>query len=278
MNLQQLRSFLTLAETGSFRRAAERLNTPQPTLSARIKTLEEAVGEALFDRGRAGAQLTQAGHRFRRYAEIAVTSLERGRALARLPSGTAGRVSIGLQNYLLSSLGPHLVRSLPTELALRIEPEFSDALVRQVSGGLLDLAVVFIPRLTSDLDVRPVGSQEVVLVATPDAASQAAPRLESYVEVYWGEGFLDLQAEAFDSGDLPRLSVGSPELALTLILERGGSAYLDRRMVQPALQSGQLGMVPNTPVFRRPVYTVRAPGRMSPAIDQAGDCVARWSD
>ncbi|MEL6217175.1 MAG: LysR family transcriptional regulator, partial [Pseudomonadota bacterium] len=61
ITLRQLRALCAVAETGTFRRAAERLGITQPSLSAQIQGLEEAVGCILIERGRRGALLTPAG-------------------------------------------------------------------------------------------------------------------------------------------------------------------------------------------------------------------------
>ena len=81
MRLDQLKGFLLIAETASFRRAAELLNTTQPTLSARIRILEDLLGQRLFDRAARGVRLTQAGHDFRPYAAMAVEALARRLAI-----------------------------------------------------------------------------------------------------------------------------------------------------------------------------------------------------
>ena len=60
MNLDHVRTFLEVAACGNFNRAAETLNVTQSTVSARIKALEERFGHPLFQRGRAGAELTAA--------------------------------------------------------------------------------------------------------------------------------------------------------------------------------------------------------------------------
>ena len=59
-----MKYFLTVAETSSIRRAAERLRLAQPSLSMAIRRLEAALGAQLLLRGKLGVQLTPAGRRF----------------------------------------------------------------------------------------------------------------------------------------------------------------------------------------------------------------------
>ena len=61
MDIQNIRAFLAVAETGSFSRAAEKLFITQPAISKRISTLEESLDCQLFDRLGKTIQLTQAG-------------------------------------------------------------------------------------------------------------------------------------------------------------------------------------------------------------------------
>ena len=76
MNPTDLRTFLAIAETGSLVRASERLSVTQSTVTARLRNLEDELGQKLFYRHKSGAKLTSAGVRFKRYAE-AMASLWR---------------------------------------------------------------------------------------------------------------------------------------------------------------------------------------------------------
>ena len=58
MNIEHARTFLAVADTGSFVSAAERLHVTQSTVSARIRALEDLLGRPLFTRNKAGAVLT----------------------------------------------------------------------------------------------------------------------------------------------------------------------------------------------------------------------------
>ena len=60
MNFQQCRYVQTIAETGSFSKAAKKLFLTQPNLSASIRDLEEELGVQLFERSNTGAKLTDA--------------------------------------------------------------------------------------------------------------------------------------------------------------------------------------------------------------------------
>ena len=92
MKIEHLKTFLEIAGTGNFIRAAERLNVTQSTVSARIKSLEEQLGQSLFLRSHTGAELTAAGRQLQRYAMTMVRAWEQARQeiLARIPLGRMG--------------------------------------------------------------------------------------------------------------------------------------------------------------------------------------------
>jgi DNA-binding transcriptional LysR family regulator len=72
MDIQLAQTFLDIVNTGSFVRAAKRLNVSQTTVSARVRLLESQLGRSLFVRNKAGASLTPAGEQFLRYAQVLV--------------------------------------------------------------------------------------------------------------------------------------------------------------------------------------------------------------
>ncbi len=89
MELNWLEDFLALAECGNFSRAAQRRNLTQPAFSRRIRALEDWTGTPLFDRGTQPVGLTEAGRRFRPFADETVRRLLQGREEARLAGGAA---------------------------------------------------------------------------------------------------------------------------------------------------------------------------------------------
>jgi len=79
MEFSQLEAFLEAANRGSFRRAADALYLSQPSVSARVQTLENEVGVALFHRTARGVRLTDMGRTFLPFAQRSMATLRRGR-------------------------------------------------------------------------------------------------------------------------------------------------------------------------------------------------------
>jgi DNA-binding transcriptional LysR family regulator len=61
LSLKQLEAFVWVADLGSFRKAADRLNTTQPNISSRIATLETLLNQSLMDRDAGSVRLTSKG-------------------------------------------------------------------------------------------------------------------------------------------------------------------------------------------------------------------------
>ena len=96
MLLKQMECFLAVAQLGNVSRAADEMYLTQPTLTARIKALEDELGDQLFVRTSRGMRLTEAGKEFVTYAERCLTSLEEGKQrLRELRGASGGRLALG---------------------------------------------------------------------------------------------------------------------------------------------------------------------------------------
>ncbi len=118
MELRHLRYFVAVAEELNFTRAAERLNTAQPSLSQQIKQLEAHVGVPLLDRSKRHVALTAGGEVFLTEAREILARVERaGRRAARAQRGKAVELVIGVvpaaEIKILPKLIPLVERSLP---------------------------------------------------------------------------------------------------------------------------------------------------------------------
>ncbi len=111
MELRQIRSFLSIAETLHFGRTAELIHLSQPALSLQIRALEEDVGVRLFERNRRKTTLTAAGVAFRDDAARALSQLDQAIRRARLAAnGKLGLLRIGFISTAGSEIVPNIFR------------------------------------------------------------------------------------------------------------------------------------------------------------------------
>lgn len=136
MELNQLETFLAVAEERSFSRAAARLHRTQPAVSQVIRKLEEQVGETLFDRAARDGSLTAAGVLLRDYAlRLLALRREASSALGELRSIERGSLQLAANEYtcmyLLPAIDafrrefPHISVAVHRMLASRIPDELS---------------------------------------------------------------------------------------------------------------------------------------------------------
>lgn len=258
MDIELARTFLEIVSTGSFIRAAERLNVGQTTVSARIRLLEQKLGRPLFVRNKAGATLTPAGERFLRYAPTFVQLWQRARSQVALPPGHRAALTIGsevtLSQPLLLNWVIWMQRSM-RDVALRVHVDVPQDLINQVAAGLVDAALMYAPQHRPGLKIDLLTEETLVLVTTqPDVGLS---NNSGYVHVDWGPEFALHHAMNF-SEETPALLIDLGPLALSYVLSMGGSGYFRLSAVQPHIRSGQLHFVPQAQQFSYPIYVVYA--------------------
>ena len=262
MDISLLRTFLEVARTRHFGKAAEVLFVTQSAVSARVKLLEEHLGFQLFDRKRNDIQLTPAGTRLKRHAEIIVRSWERARVELALDSDYSQSLSVGSVFDLWHIFVKEWVcrlREARAELALHIDVQQSDVLVQRLTTGGLDLVFLFeAPRLP-ELILKQIRSIPLVMVSSQPALAVPEAIKKDYLMVDWGTAFALAHAEHYPDTPAPGIRVGLGTLALDLLLERGGTAYLPEQMVREAIAVGSLHVVSDAPVIERFAYAVYRP-------------------
>lgn len=140
----QLRSFVALAETHNFTRAAERLGISQPTVSQHVRKLELAAGRVLVTRDTREVRLTDNGDAM---AGFARTILAANDVATRYVSGAAmrGRLRFGMADDLAITGLPRILREfrqLYPHINLELTVSQSDQLHRRLKAGALDLVFV----------------------------------------------------------------------------------------------------------------------------------------
>lgn len=167
MEIQILRTFLAVAETGTVARASEKLHTVQSNVTTRIKSLEQELEVALFERRRSGMILTAAGEHFLPYAQRVLRDAEDARQAVSGFSHRAHLLRLGSMETTLALRLPSYLsrfRSAHPGLLLRLRAGPSDELVSRLLDRELDLAFVGGAVLHPDLHAQPVFHEEMVLV------------------------------------------------------------------------------------------------------------------
>ena len=169
MELKQIESFVRVAELGSFTKAAAALGMPQPLLSRHVRQLEVELHQNLLIRNGRGVSLTEAG----------TVMLEHGRgilhqvALAQEELGSvrgalAGKVSIGLPPSLSKLVTVPLTlafrKALP-QAQLSLGEGFSVVMVESLRAGRLDMAVLYNPPPSPELEMTLLHEDALILIA-----------------------------------------------------------------------------------------------------------------
>lgn len=172
MELDNLKAFLIVAETGSFSRAAEKLFLTQPAISKRISSLEGELNTRLFDRIGHRISLTEAGKSLLPRAQRILIEVEDSRrAVANLTGSVSGPLAIGTSHHIGLHRLPPVLRQFTQEypqVHLNIEFMDSEAACNSVLHGELELGIVTLP-LENDpsLKLVPIWHDPLAIVVAP---------------------------------------------------------------------------------------------------------------
>ena len=256
MQQELIETFLDLVESRNFRRTAERLGVTQSTVSARVRTLEEAVGSQLFTRGRGGAEPTPAGARFVSYAR----SIRISWALARQELGALDRfegvlriaAQVSLIDQLLFEWVSWLRNALP-KVAIHVEADYSTQMIADLGSGNLDIGVIYTPQFLPDILYEQILSELFELVSTE------TDRLESihpagYIRVGYSPAFEKAHSELLPHLARAPLSAGLGTMAAGFLRLYGGAAYLPRQLADALVSDGAVRRVVDAPKIAQPVF------------------------
>lgn len=172
LNLDQLRSFGLVIETGSFSAAADRLGISQPAVSLQVRQLERRLAVRLIERVGKRAKPTPAGMELLRHAQHIETAVENAvDALADHASGVTGRVRLGTGATACLHFLPAVLRTLREQfpaLSVVVSTGNTEDQARKVEENSLDLALVTLPAAGRSLAAMPVLEDEFVAIGRTD--------------------------------------------------------------------------------------------------------------
>ncbi|MEP2717904.1 LysR family transcriptional regulator [Pseudophaeobacter sp.] len=255
--LKQLEALAFVVDTGTFRAAAVALGTTQPNISARIATLENALGTSLLTRDAGSVRLTAKGEVL---LDKARTVLWAGEALIEAAGRQdliEERLRLGVTELVACSWLRGFLRLLKEaypKLRVELEVDLSTVIERRLIEGQLDLALQTGPFKVTSFASEPLGLENYCWVANPKLAKGLGtrPNLEALFQqtilthAKHTQAGLALHQVAEQNGLETSQIVHSSALSacVPMVLEGLGVALLPEALVAPELKSSELRIVP----------------------------------
>ena len=284
MDFGQIEAFVQVAAHNSFSRAAEVLQLTQPSITARIQSLERDLGEELFERGGRGVRLTDAGNAFLPHAGKILQTLQEGRdsvdevrnvQLGSLRLGSALTISTYVLPKILNAFRQRFpgvdvsIRTGRSEqvLAMLLNDEVQVGLVRSLSHPEIETVQLYEDEIA--LVVNPRHSFAERGHANIDEVAAEPIILFDRGSSYYGliNGFFR------QAGVVPNVAMELDSLEATkrMVEEGLGIALIPCVTIERELATGvllEIGIV-DAPPLRRPISLIYRRGRKRPRTVQA---------
>ncbi|MDC1437092.1 hydrogen peroxide-inducible genes activator [Gammaproteobacteria bacterium] len=171
-SIRQLEYFVNIAMSSNFRKAAQKLNISQPTLTSQIATLEDALGVKLFERSRAGTLLSPAG---RELLPVVRQLLEQFQQVIDLADSSNKELSGTFKIGVSPTIGPYLFSKVLIELHKRypaLQLHVREGVPQELEEGLdkgdYDFILTMLPMHSSENRVRPLFIEPISIVLSHD--------------------------------------------------------------------------------------------------------------
>jgi DNA-binding transcriptional LysR family regulator len=258
MDIELIKTFLEVRNSRHFGKAAENLYLTQAAVSTRVRQLERYFGVTLFQRSRNNIQLTLAGERLVPHAENMLSTLRMAKQDVALASEQVAQISIaGTPNtwdvYIHDAISkiylsqPHI--SLIAEILSR------EQLTRQLLERTLDVAILFDPPKVEELKIESLHMFKLVPVTTFQNEISTPSEVKRYIMIDWGMSFINWHAKEVKGISIPAIRTSTARIALDLMLQCGGSAYLPDMLIKPFIEQGTLFEIKNLPTFERELFS-----------------------
>ena len=168
----KLKVFRVVADTLNFRRAADELHLTQPAITSQIKSLEEGLVIALFDRISRDIRLTPAGTTLLQYVrQIEAISNDAVAALATFGGQEGIEISIGASHTIAVYLLPRLLLTLQKDwpkLRIHIMGGSTNEILHALTMHQIGVGLIEAPAFRPDLKIEVFGEDELALIVRPD--------------------------------------------------------------------------------------------------------------
>jgi DNA-binding transcriptional LysR family regulator len=262
--LNQIEAFYWIARLGGFHAAAARLNLTQPTISLRIRGLEQALGVVLFERAGRLSKLTTEGRHLLPHAERMVGLSEELHLKTALEDPLRGRLRLGAPDSFGLTAMPALLAALRKQypdLSVALTIDNSSVLSRRLNERDLDVAIVADPEVEAHIGKESIGTMECVWVASAKLdlpESPLRPRDLLRHEIFTNpepSNLITLLRDWFATAGLEatRLSTcNSLSVILRLTMAGEGVSLLPKPIIPRRAAKGSLRILQAQPQIGRP--------------------------
>jgi LysR family cyn operon transcriptional activator len=289
VELRQLRYFLTIAEEGQFRRAAERLSLTGPALSQQIRQLENELDVTLFDRLGREVRLTSAGQVLVERARRVLRDLDDLRlALDELRALRRGELRVGVVQTVNEAVLPLVLARFTAAypgIRVTVEERSADGIEEGVLDGSLQLGVGFTPPTRGAIASERLFSEELLLVVRPDhplarrpycdVADLAAVPLALFPPSFCTRRLWERCAAAAGIDSQVRVEVNTASGLLATVRASALATVLPALALRGTLAEGLVGVALHNPVPRREVGLLWRADAYRCAATQAFEATAR---
>lgn len=281
MNIENIEAFVFVIHCGSFNKAAEALYLSQPSVTARIQSLERELDCKVFNRLGKQIQITEEGKRFLPYAQQLLMTYQKGKLHINkrksLPEEFKIGCTVSVSNYIIPNLLPHLKRKFPNT-HYKIVTGITDDIVSKVLNKEVDIGFV--------RNVNHPNLQSIKFYEDPISlyAYEGHPFINDdhlSIEAIAAQPFVFFECGALDwlrihrifsHLDLPpniQIQTDNSEMAKKLVIQKVGISFLPGLCVQQEIRDGVLYPihVPETDGIFLQTNIVSNHGEHTPFID-----------
>ncbi|MEU9893621.1 LysR family transcriptional regulator [Streptomyces phaeochromogenes] len=274
ITLRQMELFLSVAETGSFTRAAEEVLLSQPVLSRTIQQVEHAVGAKLFERSTRSLALTPEGTELLGIVRDILRTYHRGmERFAAIRAGERATVTLAALPSVAAGMLPGVFRTVLADrpaMQLRILDGITQEVIEHVRSGAAELAIAEAGNADSHVRGHPLCEDPVLAVLPADhplteraSVSWSDLAQQPFVAFAPANSVRRLTDDAFDqAGVRPTNVIETREVGTAAgMISAGLGVSAVPRLVLPLLAFGRLVTRPlsgPSAVRRLAVYTPRA--------------------
>src|SRR5246127_1983113 len=288
LDFRSIETFLWVVKLGSFRGAAQRLNTTQPAISQRIAQLEREMGVKLLNRDHRVASPTPSGRQMMVYAEKLIGLRSEMMAEVGERSAMRGALRLGVAETVVHTWLSRLIKSVNTaypNLSLEIEVDITPNLTARLLAQEIELAFMLGPLSASSVSNRVLCDYPIGFLASPSLGLGNGPLrvhdLAKFPIITFPRKSqpYEIVRSLFNRPDLPPIRLHASASLATVIhmaVEGLGIAVIPTSIVENELADGRLQLLATE--LKIPPLTFSASWLASPdtlAVELVADLAAR---